>query len=63
MDKMNEIWAWMHDDITWCGNSEECSNTSCYRHLQNKISKDVVYSSSNFKGTEMCPLFKEKDKE
>ena len=55
---MNDVWAMMHDDITWCGNSDECSNTSCERHLMNKISKTELYSCSNFKNTIMCPLQK-----
>jgi len=59
---MNDTWAMIHDDITWCRNSDECSNTSCERHLMNKISKTGLYSCSNFKNTSTCPLKKNTNK-
>lgn len=52
---------WMHDDITWCGN--ECSYTECERNLANKLIKTGIFSMSLFKGTEMCPLYKENNNE
>ena len=51
---MNNLYEWFHDDITWCGN--ECSYTKCERNLQNRLTKDGLYSAAMFKGTEMCPL-------
>ena len=56
---MNDIYEWINDDITWCG--DECSNTSCERNLANRLTKGGMYSATTFKGTEMCPL-KEKYK-
>ncbi len=52
---MNNLYEWMYDDITWCGN--ECSYTKCERNLANKLSKTGMYSAAMFKDTEMCPLY------
>jgi len=57
---MDNLYEWIHDDITWCGN--ECSYTKCERNLANKYIKTGIYTVSMFKGTEMCPL-KEKEKD
>ena len=51
---MNELYKWLHDDITWCGN--ECSNTACERNMANRLSQEGVFSMSLFKDTETCPL-------
>ena len=53
---MNNLYEWLHDDITWCGN--ECSHTECERNIVNKLSKEGMFSMSLFKGTETCPLYK-----
>ena len=58
---IEELYTWIHDDITWCGN--ECSHTECERNIVNKISKTDMYSVSMFKGTETCPLTKENKNE
>ena len=58
---MNELYQWMHDDITWCGN--ECSFTKCERNIANKLSKEGLFSMSMFKDTLTCPLYKEKHNE
>ena len=57
MLESNDLYEWIHDDITWCGN--ECYFTKCERNITNKLSKAGLYSVALFKGTEMCPLSKE----
>ena len=59
MNYDDSIYAWMHDDITWCIN--ECSYTKCERNLANKISKTGMFSAAMFKGTDTCPLTKERN--
>ena len=54
---MSELYAWFHDDITWCGN--ECSYTKCERNIANRITQGGLYSAALFKDTEMCPLTKQ----
>lgn len=54
---MSELYNWIHDDITWCGN--ECSHTECFRHPSNRLNKEGWYSAAMFKGTATCPLTKE----
>lgn len=56
---MNNLYEWIHDDITWCGN--ECFHTECERNLANKLSKEGLFSAALFKGTEMCPLHEDKE--
>ena len=56
---MNELYKWFHDDITWCGN--ECSHVECERNLANRLTKGGLFSAAMFKGTETCPLTKEKN--
>ena len=50
---------WIHDDITWCGN--ECSYTECERNFANRLTKGGYFSAAMFKGTETCPLSKDKN--
>lgn len=52
-----DLYAWIHDDITWCAN--ECSNTACRRNLANKLSKKGLFSMAELKNTDLCPLKKE----
>ena len=53
---MDELYAWFHDDITWCAN--ECSNTACERNIANRLQTTGLYSAAKFKDTETCPLYK-----
>ena len=48
------IYEWIHDDITWCGN--ECSYLKCERNMQNRLVKDGYFSAALFKNTDVCPL-------
>lgn len=52
-------WTWIHNDITWCGNSNECDDVKCFRHTANRIPEPGpnVYSYALFKGTEDCPFY------
>ena len=51
---MDNVYVWMHDDITWCGN--ECSYTKCERNLANRLEQGGYFSAAMFKDTDMCPL-------
>lgn len=49
------------DDITWCGNSNECDITDCFRHLKNRKSQPSpdIFSQANFMDTIDCPFFQQ----
>ena len=51
---MSNLYKWMHDDITWCGN--ECSYTECERNIVNRLSHEGLFSMAMFKDTEIYPL-------
>lgn len=56
--KAKQLADFMHDDITFCS-EENCENTACVRNQKN-IQVPGVHSYANFKGTEECPLRKER---
>lgn len=52
--------SWLfNDDICWCGNSNECDITECFRHLSNRRPqpKPDIYTMANFMGNIDCPYF------
>jgi hypothetical protein len=51
-----------HNDITWCGNSNECIHKDCFRNQINYKSEygTNIFTISYFKNTEICPYNKEK---
>ena len=53
-----DLKTFVHNDITWCANSDACENTKCYRHLFNRIPEEGVniVTMAAFKGSELCPL-------
>ena len=56
--------CWFEDDICWCGNSDTCTYTECFRHLSNKKIKDrEIFTQSWLKDTELCPLKEKKGEE
>lgn len=55
--RAKQLADFMHDDITFC--SEDCENTACIRNQKN-IRVPGVHSYANFKGTELCPIRKER---
>ena len=57
---MDNLYEWIHDDITWCGN--ECYHTECERNMMNRLSKTGCYSMALFKDTSICPLNKKENK-
>ena len=58
---MNAFW---YDDITWCGNSDECANIDCMRHSDNMQEKVGLHSYSMFKNINpYCEGFISKEKE
>jgi len=52
---MNELFAFIHDDITWCS-EKKCPVTDCMRNQANKINKTGPYSCADLKGTSMCMM-------
>lgn len=46
-------------DICWCGNSVECPRKECFRHLDNKPIEERIFTMSNLRWTEYCPLYTE----
>lgn len=48
---------WIFDDICWCGNSDECEDTKCYRHFSNRKEKDGFFTCANLKDTDTCPSY------
>ena len=55
------MWGW-EDDICWCGNSDECTFTDCFRHMNNRKIKEGIFTMGLLKGTTSCPLFDNKMK-
>ena len=54
--------SWLfEDDICWCGNSDSCKNTDCFRHLDNRKVKEGIYTIALLKDTEFCPLNERKE--
>lgn len=54
---------YFNDDICWCGNSENCTHTECFRHLENKPDEERIFTMSYLKWTEYCPVYNEKEGE
>lgn len=50
-------YAWIEEDICWCGDSDVCEYVDCYRHTAN-ISGAGIYTFSCLMNTEYCPLTK-----
>ena len=56
--------SWLfEDDITWCADSNHCSNIKCYRNDKNRRERAGIFSYAEFKDTEYCPSYFEKEKE
>ena len=51
----NNLLAMIHDDITWCIESE-CPIVDCMRNTVNMIDRTGVHSYAMFKGTGECPI-------
>lgn len=54
--------SWLFDDdVCWCGNSDICGVTECFRHLKNRKpqSKPDVCTMANFMGNPDCPYYDE----
>ena len=51
---------WMHDDITWCSETD-CPMRSCQRNQANMISRVGVHSFAVFRGTAECPVSRSLD--
>ena len=51
------------DDICWCGDSDRCTNTECFRHLSNRRKSEGIdiFTMALLMGTEVCPLTKESE--
>ena len=49
--------SWISDDICWCGNSNECTDTKCYLHFSNRKTKGGLFTCANLKDTNLCPSY------
>lgn len=58
--KRGNMIAWIHDDITWCG-EEHCPVVDCMRNQVNRIDKTGMYSMAMFRGTDVCPVSRDMD--
>lgn len=48
------------DDICWCADSERCTHTECFRHMDNRTQKVGIFTMSHLMGVEnLCPLTEE----
>ena len=45
-------------DICWCADSERCTHTECFRHLENKPEEVNFFTMAHLMGEEnLCPEF------
>ena len=54
--------SWLFDDdICWCGNSNICGITECFRHLNNRKLQPApdICSMGLFMGNPDCPYYDE----
>lgn len=49
--------SFIHDDITWCGNSE-CPIVNCMRNTKNMKDHSGLHSYAAFWQTEECPIYR-----
>lgn len=47
---------WDESDICWCVDSNECTNTECFRHLDNKDDKEKIFTCSHLMNTKYCSI-------
>ncbi len=52
---MSKLTDWMHDDITWCMDSD-CPHRGCYRNQIHMRDPTGIHSYAMFHGTDLCPL-------
>lgn len=53
---MNALMEWIHDDITWCMDSD-CPLVGCMRNPKNMASPGGVHSYAAFRETDECPIY------
>lgn len=51
--------SWISDDICWCSNSDECTDTKCYRHMKNRKPEEGmnIFTAAYLKDTNLCPSY------
>ena len=49
------------DDHCWCGDSESCHHTDCFRHMSNRKPQSApdIFTAAMLKGTPDCVYYKE----
>ena len=52
------------DDICWCGDSDNCPRTDCFRHMSNRKHRNQpdIFTLARFQGTPDCVFAKEENK-
>ena len=51
-----EMKAWIHDDITWCLDSD-CPVIGCMRNPKNMMDRSGLHSFALFRETDECPIY------
>jgi len=54
--------TWLFDDdICWCGDSDNCPRTDCFRHMSNRRKSEGtdIFTYALFKDTPDCVFAKE----
>lgn len=49
------------DDICWCGDSEICNITECFRHISNRTPQPSpdIFTCAKLMNTPICPYYEE----
>ena len=56
---MNDgMYAWIHDDITWCAESGDCPCINCMRNTVNMVNRNGLHSYAMFRNTDECPIYR-----
>ena len=56
---------WIFDDICWCGDSERCNITDCFRHLNNRRPQPTpdIFTMALLQNTPDCPFYDSEQEE
>ena len=55
---------WIFNDICWCGDSEHCNITDCFRHMSHRRPQPApdIFTMALLQNTPDCPFYKSKNK-
>ena len=57
--------SFFNDDICWCGDSDICNITECFRHMNNRKPQPSpdVFTMASLMNTSICPFYEEQSEE